>query len=113
MPINFKKLDQVLNKLIHLTKLERVNLLSSLKCHKDLFDGNLGEWNGPPVEISFKDAAKPCHALSFPIMFIHLEYFKEDLYRLVATQRGLVVRAKYFGISHARGHRFRTVVSKA
>ena len=29
------------------------------------------------------------------------------------TQRGLVVRAKYFGISHARGHRFRTAVSKS
>ena len=29
------------------------------------------------------------------------------------TQRGLVVRAKYFGISHAWGHRFRTAVSKA
>ena len=29
------------------------------------------------------------------------------------SQRGLVVRAKYFGISHARGHRFRTAVSKA
>ena len=29
------------------------------------------------------------------------------------SQRGLVVRAKYFGISHARGHQFRTAVSKA
>ena len=29
------------------------------------------------------------------------------------SQRGLVVRAKYFGISQARGHRFRTAVSKA
>ena len=26
---------------------------------------------------------------------------------------GIVVRAKYFGISHAQGHRFRTAVSKA
>ena len=29
------------------------------------------------------------------------------------TQRGLVVRAKYFSISHARGHRFRNAVSEA
>ena len=29
------------------------------------------------------------------------------------TQPGLVVRAKYFGISHARGHRLRTAVLKA
>ena len=31
----------------------------------------------------------------------------------ISSQRGLVVRAKYFGISHARGLRFRTAVSKA
>ena len=31
----------------------------------------------------------------------------------IKTQRGIVVRAKYFGISHAWGHRFRTAVSKA
>ena len=30
-----------------------------------------------------------------------------------SSQRGLVVRAKSFGISYARGHRFRTAVSKA
>ena len=29
------------------------------------------------------------------------------------SQRGLVVRAKYFCISHARCHRFRTAVSKS
>ena len=31
----------------------------------------------------------------------------------VSSQRGLVVRAKYFCISYARGNRFRTAVSKA
>ena len=31
----------------------------------------------------------------------------------IISQHGLVVREKYFGISHARGHRFRTAVSKA
>ena len=55
---------------------------------------------------------------------VHDETFKNmdsHLYRILhdknpykkKTQRGLVVRAKYFGISHARGHRFRTAVSKA
>ena len=39
--------------------------------------------------------------------------FSTCKHHYIVTQRGLVVRAKYFGISHARGHRFRTAVLKA
>ena len=52
-------------------------------------------------------------------MFPHVNNFPLDTKLLpnhlnyITTQRGLVVRAKYFGISHAQGHRFRTAVSKA
>ena len=47
-------------------------------------------------------------------MHTFLDKFHQDgKYTTQITQRGLVVRVKYFGISHARGHRFRTAVSKA
>ena len=61
------------NKLIRLTKFQRVILLSYLKRYDDLFDVDLGECTLPPVDISLKDEARPYHAkgLTFPV--IHLE----------------------------------------
>ena len=44
---------------------------------------------------------------SLPILAKWFEHSQHE------SQRGLVVWAKYFGISYARGHRFRTAVSKA
>ena len=66
-------LEQEVNKLIHLTKLQRVILLSCLKLYEDIFNGNLGDWNGTPVEIPLKDEANPYHVQAFTIPFIHLE----------------------------------------
>ena len=68
-------MEQEVDKLIHLTKFQQVILLSCLKRYEDLFDGNLGEWNGPPVEIPIKDKAKPYYEQDFPILFIRLEAF--------------------------------------
>ena len=50
---NHKKADlkQEVNKLIHLNKFQWVILLSCLKWYKDIFDGNLGEWTSPLVDI--------------------------------------------------------------
>ena len=61
------------NKLIHLTKLQRVILLSSLKSYKYLFAGNVDEWTGPPVETPIKDKVQPYHVRDFPILVIHIE----------------------------------------
>ena len=54
-------LEQEVNKLIQLTKLQQLILLSCLKRYEDIFDGNLSEWTGPLVWIPFKDEAKPYH----------------------------------------------------
>ena len=71
---NYEKanFEQEVNKLIHLTKLQQVILLSCLKQYEDIFDGNLGEWTGPPIEIPLKDEANPYHTRAFPITVIHL-----------------------------------------
>ena len=48
-------LEQEVSKWIHLTKFQRVILLSCIKRYEDIFDGNIGNWNGPPVDIPLKD----------------------------------------------------------
>ena len=65
-------LEQEVNKLIQLTKFQRVILLSCLKRYKDILDINLGELTGPLVDIPLKDKAKPYHAWYSPIPFIHI-----------------------------------------
>ena len=77
-------MEQDVNKLIHLTKFQRLFLLNFLKQYKDLFDGNTGEWTGPPVYIPFKDEARPYHERAFPIPVIHIEALKKNVYILVA-----------------------------
>ena len=51
-------LEQEVNKLIHLTKFQRVILLSCLKRYEDVFDVNIGELTGPLVDIHIKEKAK-------------------------------------------------------
>ena len=57
---NYKNpdLEQEVNKLTHLTKFQRVILLSRLKLYEDLFNGNLGDWTGPLVDTPPKDDSK-------------------------------------------------------
>ena len=74
----------MVNKIIHLIKFQRVILLSCLKRYEYLFDGNIGEWTGPPVDIPLKDEANPYHARAFPILFIDIEALNIYLDRLVA-----------------------------
>ena len=47
---NYEKanFEQEVNKLIHLTKFQRVILLSCLTRYEYLFNGNLGEWTVTP-----------------------------------------------------------------
>ena len=77
-------LEQEVNKLIHLTKPQRLVLISFIKKYKHLFAGNLGEWTGPPVDITLKNKAKPYHARYLPILIIHIEPLKKYLDRIVA-----------------------------
>ena len=65
-------LEQEFNKLIRLTKFQQVILLSCLKCYEDLFNGNIGEWTGPPVDTPLKDEFKTYRAHAFPIPVIRL-----------------------------------------
>lgn len=77
-------LDKEVSEMTHLTDFQRVILLASLKKQEELFDGTLGKWNGPDVDIPLKDGAKPYHTRAFPIPVILLAPFKKYLDRLVS-----------------------------
>ena len=74
MDANYEKddLEQEVNRLIYITKFQRVILLSCIKLYEDIFDCNLGEWTGPMVDIPLKEESKTYHERAFPIMVIHL-----------------------------------------
>ena len=75
-------LEAEVAKMTHLTAIQRTLLLALLKKNEDLFDGQLGDWVGDPVEIPLKEGSKPYHARAFPIPNIHEQTFKKDLDRL-------------------------------
>jgi hypothetical protein len=77
-------MEEEVEKMTHLTKLQRNLLLALLKKHEPLFDGQLGDWKTDPVEIPLKEGAQPVHARSFPIPHIYEQTFKKDLDRLVS-----------------------------
>ena len=76
-------LEEEVAKMTYLNPEQRMLLLALLKKHEPLFDGQLGDWKGEPVEIPLKEDAKPYHARAFPIPHIHESTFKKDLDRLV------------------------------
>ena len=83
---NYEKpdLEKEVAKMTHLNPEQRMLLLALLKKHETLFDGQLGEWKGEPVDIPLQEDAKPYHARAFPVPHIHEATFKKDLDRLVS-----------------------------
>lgn len=77
-------LDAEVAQMTHLTPIQRTLLLALLKRNESLFDGQLGKWEGDPVDIPLKENAKPYHARAFPIPKIYEDTFKKDLDRLVS-----------------------------
>ena len=82
------KLEEEVEKMTHLNKFQRTLLLALLKKHEPLFNGQLGDWKGDPVEIPLTEQdAKPYHARAFPIANIHEGTFKKELNHLVSIGR--------------------------
>jgi hypothetical protein len=60
-------LTNVVSKCTYLNKKEQTTLLKLLLKYKDLFDGTLGTWNGPEVDIRLKEDATPFFSRPFPV----------------------------------------------
>jgi hypothetical protein len=67
----------------YLSKEERAALLKLLLRYEDLFDGMLGTWNGPEIELKVKKDAKPYFAKPYPVPQIHERTLKVEIDRLV------------------------------
>jgi hypothetical protein len=81
----YEKADliNVVSKCTYLNKKEQNILLQLLIKYEDLFDGTLGTWNGPEVDIKLKKDAIPYFARPFPVPQIHEKTFKIEIDRLV------------------------------
>ena len=67
----------------HLSTAEQTKLLTLLQRYEHLFDGTLGDWQGPEVGLELRPDAKPHHARPFPIPQIHDRAMRIEVERLV------------------------------
>ena len=61
---------------------EQQLLFELLSKYEDLFDGNLGNWEGEEYNIELKPDATPYHARAFPIPKVHVDTLKNEVERL-------------------------------
>ena len=67
----------------HLTATERHILMHLLNKFKDMFDGTLVMWNKNPVDLEFKDNAKPVCSRTYPLPKAHKIMFKKEVERII------------------------------
>jgi hypothetical protein len=72
-------LSTIVSKCTSLSKEERAALLKLLLCYEDLFNGMLGTWNGPEVQIKLKKDSIPYCAQPFPVPQVHERTFKIEI----------------------------------
>jgi hypothetical protein len=82
---NYEKanLKTVTQECTHLSKEEQTSLHKLLLRYEDLFDGTLGTWNGPEVELKIKKDAEPYFARPFSVPQVHERTLKIEIDRLV------------------------------
>jgi hypothetical protein len=81
-------LSNTLSRCTYLSKEEQNSLLKLLLHYEDLFDGTLGIWNGPEVELKIDKNAIPYFGRPFPVPQIHEKTLKVEIDRLV--ERGVL-----------------------
>ena len=67
----------------HLNIEELKRLLNLLSKFKDLFDGTLGAWDTTPVDLEFRDDAKPLCSRPYPVPRVHEAIFRKEVEKLV------------------------------
>jgi hypothetical protein len=85
LDVKYKKADlnAVVSKCTHISIKERTALLKLLLRYEDLFDGTLGTWNGPEIDLKVTKDAVPYFAKPFPVTQIHERTLKIEIDRLV------------------------------
>ena len=70
----------------HLTDLEKSKLAKLLLKYEELFDGTLGKWKGPPVDIQLRENVKPYHARAYPIPKSQEAKIRAEIYKLIEAR---------------------------
>jgi hypothetical protein len=68
---------------VGLDKSQKAALHALLTKYKNLFNGELGDWDSSPVSIELQPNAKPFHARAYPVPQIHEAAMKREVERLV------------------------------
>ena len=76
-------LDTLVESLDHLSSSEKFDLLKMMQMHALLFQGKVGKWKGPPIEIRLKPNTKPYHTKAYRVPQAYQKVFKEEIQRLV------------------------------
>jgi hypothetical protein len=77
-------LREICDKSMHLETEQQEQLFHLLSQYEELFNGELGQWDGDDYKIDLINGAMPYHAKAFPIMIprVHLKTLKAEVQRL-------------------------------
>ena len=76
-------LKEVVAAATHLSDFQKEQLHQLLKKYEELFDGTLGEWQGPEVDFELKEGATPHSQRHYTVPHLYKETFRKELERLV------------------------------
>ena len=75
-------LRDICDKSMHLETEQQEQLFRLLSQYEELFNGELGHWDGDDYKIDLIEGATPYHAKAFPIPRVHLETLRAEVQRL-------------------------------
>ena len=76
-------LTALVESLNHLSTSQKRDLLKMLQMHELLFQGKVGKWKGPPIDIRLKPNTKPYHTKAYRVPQAYQKVFREEIQRLV------------------------------
>lgn len=76
-------IEQFIQTQTHLSFEQRMKLKTILLKYESLFDGTLGTWNIPPIDIYLKKDAIPFQSKPYKVPKINEETFKKEIQRMV------------------------------
>ena len=66
-----------------MTSVEQRKLRRFLHKYKSIFDGQLGQWKGPPVNIELREEVKPSYQKAYPVPQSQKAMLMAEIERLV------------------------------
>jgi hypothetical protein len=76
--------SKVVSEQVGLSTAEKNALHALLSKHKNLFNGELGDWDSSPVSLELQPNAKPFHSRAYPVPQVHEAAMRREVERLVS-----------------------------